>query len=243
MKYIAISLVFLNLAYFAYQSTRGPGDRLASRVPPLPPGPRLQLLSERDGAGAQLQKTRLQKTQSQKTQLQVAGRSGPSQNQGQEQQEQEEPQAQPPACQALGPLTDVQQALDLNERLAALGLGGKPVARDAATGDSDFRVLLPPVASLQEAYRRVRELKSLDIDSYVITQGEDMAGISLGVFSTLDAARRYQSALAAQGYAAETREIHRQARSYWIVGEPGAAYAPSLLAQNPGLRLESAPCD
>lgn len=238
MKYIAISLVFLNLAYFAYQSAREPRDILASRAPPLPPGPRLQLLSERDGAA----RGQLQKTGPQKTRLQVAGRSGPGQNQQQE-QEQEAQQEQPPACQALGPLTDIQQALDLNERLGALGLAGKPVARDEATGDSDFRVLLPPVASLQEAYRRVRELRSLEIDSYVITQGEDMAGISLGVFSTLPAARKYQSALAARGYAAETREIHRQARSYWIVGEPGTAYAPSLLAQNPGLRLESAPCD
>ena len=75
-------------------------------------------------------------------------------------------------------------ARDVAERLKAIGYIVEMTAVDKPTGESDYRVVMPPLSSRQEVFRRHRELKSRGIDSFVITKGVDAQGISLGVFSS-----------------------------------------------------------
>jgi len=119
-------------------------------------------------------------------------------------------------CLGLGPFENVISAQDVAERLTTIGYEIEMTAVDTPTGASDYRVVLPPLSSLQEAFRRLREFKSRDIDSYVITQGVDSQGISLGVFSSNSAAERYQQELTGMGYDVVVRVIPRVNRGYWV---------------------------
>jgi hypothetical protein len=120
------------------------------------------------------------------------------------------------SCMGLGPFENVISAQDVTERLKAIGYTVEMTAVDTPTGESDYRVVMPPLSSLQEAFRRLREFKSRDIDSYVITQGEDAQGISLGVFSTNDAAEGYREELIGLGYDVSVKVIPRINRGYWV---------------------------
>lgn len=149
-------------------------------------------------------------------------------------------------CQSVGPFSDLLSATDVSERLNGLDLPFSVTAIDRPSGDSDYRVVLPAFPSLQEAFRRLRELKSRDIDSYVITEGPDAQGISLGVFSTQTAALNQQVNLVSEGYETEIREIPRVTREYWIQGEAGAQLPgyqqTALMVEFPRLKVEESDC-
>lgn len=151
-----------------------------------------------------------------------------------------------PPCSALGPFSSIKLARDLGEHAAALGLPATVVARDQVAGDSDFRVLLPPAPSVQEAFRKLRELKKRKIDSYVITDGEDARSISLGVFSTEEAALDHQTDIKDRGYNAKVKQIPRITRTYWLIGQQGTSFPESrmqaLRSGDIEFAVESLPC-
>lgn len=148
-------------------------------------------------------------------------------------------------CRGLGPFEDVLIAQNVTERLNATGIEVTLNAVDTPTGEYDFRVVLPPLASVQEAFRRLRELKSREIDSYVITQGEDAQGISLGVFSTQEAAESHQVFLGERGYQVEIKQIPRLSRGYWIQATGGIlsiAAVDDLIGEFPEVSLTETAC-
>ncbi|MDA0791351.1 MAG: hypothetical protein O2780_18075 [Proteobacteria bacterium] len=124
-------------------------------------------------------------------------------------------------CEALGPFLDIVSSQEVLERLSALD--GVPVLRavDQPTGEYDFRVMLAPAVSLEEAFRKLRELQNQKIDSYVITKGRDALAISLGVFSTREAADSAEARFQRDGYDARIRAIERVDRRYWLFAAPG----------------------
>ena len=89
-------------------------------------------------------------------------------------------------------------------------------ALDSVLDEYYYRVLIPPVESLEVAFRNLRELQSLGIDSYVITRGEDSLGISMGVYSNAFTAEDVRRKLARDGYPTNVRQVSRIAREYWI---------------------------
>ena len=131
------------------------------------------------------------------------------------------------------------EALDLLVELRAI---------DRATGNYDHRVMIPPAASLEAAFRKLRELQTQKIDSYVITQGKHTLGISLGVFSTLAAAHKLQLALAADGNQTEIVEVSRSRREYWIFSGEGShllagdSFMESLELEFPGVGRQPQMC-
>lgn len=149
-------------------------------------------------------------------------------------------------CQGLGPFEDIVSAQDITERLNGMGVLVNLRAVDEETGEYDYRVVIPPVASLQEAFRRLRELKSQDIDSYVISQGEDAQGISLGVFSSQSAASDHQQTLADEGYETVIREIARVVRGYWVFADRDVAIPEDEIQRaintNPSVSLTESAC-
>lgn len=120
------------------------------------------------------------------------------------------------SCMGLGPFENVISAQEVAERISTIGYAVEMTAVDTATGESDYRVVMPPLSSLQEVFRKLREFKSRDIESYVITQGEDAQGISLGVFSSLSAAEDYRQELIGLGYEVSVKVIPRINRGYWV---------------------------
>jgi hypothetical protein len=147
------------------------------------------------------------------------------------------------ACFAIGPFEDVFSGQDALEQLVALDQRLELKAVDVATGERDYRVLIPPASSAEEAFRKLRELQASKIDSYVITQGAQAMGISLGVFSTSDAANVLRSRLQSMGYASEIIEIERLSRNYWLFPQKDSEIqAPKWLANRPELELKQMNC-
>ena len=206
MKYIAVCLLLLNVLYLGYQLWFKDNPKSAASLPESEHhGTLIKLVSESSGADER--------------QLEVeevlnnpVTEAGPGAGQ---------------TCTALGAFEDVVSAQDVAERLDAVGFDADLRAIDKPTGEFDYRVVLPPAPSLQEAFRRLRELKSRDIDSYVITQGEDSLGISLGVFSSRESAVNHMGNLEKGGYEVGIKEIPRLSRGYWIYSQEASQEFPA----------------
>ena len=120
------------------------------------------------------------------------------------------------SCLGLGPFENVISVQAVAKRLKAIGYTVEMTAVDTRTGESDYRVMMPPLNSQQEAFRRLRELKSRGIDSSVITKGVNVRGISLGVFASNGLAEDYRQELIGLGYEALLDVLPRVNRGYWI---------------------------
>ncbi len=229
MRYVAWTLLVINLGYFGWgavlrdvpdQARESPRPRLEQGVESL------VLLTESDAGARQAQLNQVIRN--------------PISN------------AAPPApslsCTALGPLPDLFSGEAMREQLAALDVGAQLRAIDETTGEIDFRVLIPPASSIEEAFRQLRELKSLGIESYIITQGEDALGISLGVFSTPEAAAQLRAERQRQGYEPEIAELPRVERQFWVFDQSGVAQGARLdsweqiAASRDGLTVQTLPC-
>ena len=122
-------------------------------------------------------------------------------------------------CMALGPFEDILPGQDVSDRLTTMGLVVNLRAIDEPTGEYDFRLMLPPAASLEDAFRKRRELQAQDIVGHVITEGRDEFAISLGVYSSEEAVKAAQIDHANSGYKSIVARIPRLNRSYWVITE------------------------
>ena len=229
MRAIALSLIAVNILYFLYQ-----GFYLEAKSTPLSVRSvdesleRIYLLSENSNAGIQ-----------------------------QQQQEEMDLVINNPIfldredsslCQTIGPFKGLFEGQAALEKLVALEFDVELKAVDRATAESDYRVMIPPATSLQAAFRKLRELKSQEIDSYVITQGSDSLGISLGVFSTEAAAVSLQKTLQASGYEAKITAIPILDRQFWLYGVGGRnfeindALMVELVEEYPGIEQKEGQC-
>ena len=152
----------------------------------------------------------------------------------------------PKTCNAIGPFQDIFSGQALLNQLQAMNIKAALHAVDQPTGPNDYRVVIPPANSLQDAFRKLRELKSRNIDSYVITQGEHALAISLGLFSDEAAAKRMVAMREKQGYKADVVAIPRVNREFWVFPAPGqivnAKQWQSLTAQNDSLQHKAMQC-
>lgn len=207
MKWIFYSLLLVNIGYLSYQllwpreSIPAVGSTFAESEN------RILLLSERTGVSVREQEV----TDVLENPMTVEKG---SQNQ---------------ICRGLGPFQDILSAQDIAERLNASGFPIDMRAVDVPADGADYRVVMPPLPSLQDAFRRLRELKSRGIDSYVIAEGPDTQGISLGVFSSEVAARNQQEDLLAEGYETEIRVIDRVVRGFWLFAVEPRPFPPDIL--------------
>jgi hypothetical protein len=223
MKYVFVTLLLLNLGYFGYWAL-APQQAEEPRVSRSSSNtPTIQLLQE-GGQGADP--------------ISRIVVSSP-----------EVPVSRPEAsCMAIGPFVDLFSSQAVTSQLTALDQQVSLRAIDELTATTDFRVLLAPAKSLQDAYRRLRELQSQQIDSYVITQGKYSLGISLGVFSRRDAADRTQSDLLKRGYQTEIVTMPRYNRQFWIFPSLGGGISidaqvwRDIQANHTGVDYHSLPC-
>jgi hypothetical protein len=151
-------------------------------------------------------------------------------------------------CMAIGPFNDLNSGQGVVTQLTALDLIVELKAVDNESVNRDYRVMIPPASSPQEAFRKLRELQSQNIDSYVISAGRNSQGISLGVFSTRFAAVALQEELQDAGYNPEIVDMPTLTREFWIFSTSERALVLdsdawiSLTANHPDLELRSHPC-
>ncbi len=148
-------------------------------------------------------------------------------------------------CWQIGAFEALELTQDMAERLSAVDVDVEIKAVDAPTGEYDYRVVILPMPSMQEAFRRLRELKSRNIDSYVMAQGENARGISLGLFSTQTAAQRHQQSMSASGYDSEILSIPRVSRGYWLYTQGGVIPGPmmqEIRSSAEGIELSETAC-
>jgi hypothetical protein len=152
-------------------------------------------------------------------------------------------------CVVIGPFMSIHESLNVGNQLASLEFELEAKAVDLPTGEFDYRLLVPPMSSLEEAFRKLREFQASNIDSYVITAGENALGISLGVFSTRQAADIAMAKVRSEGFDGNVVEIPRLNRTYWLFNAPGLELAmneivwKNLTASNPDIEKRELPCE
>lgn len=255
MRWVFLTLVFANLVYFGYQWRQATDATKPIKAPhpdALSAGG-VRLLSERNGRSDRDHEA---ERVLQNPELATEGMPDESET-GNE--EPVQPLTDAPgtgalpeispvvvnSCWRIGDYSDLAQAQDISERLTAVDLDVEIKAIDAPTGDYDYRVVIPPMPSMQEAFRRLRELKGRNIDSYVMTQGENAQGISLGLFSTETAAIRHRQQMAGLGYESVVRPIARVSRGFWLFTAPGVipeSMMRDLLDADEGVEVSETDC-
>lgn len=119
-------------------------------------------------------------------------------------------------CTLVGAFPESRKAEYFVEHLRALDIAGA-VQEMEVPGESSFWVYLPAEVSKKKALRLLHELQAKKIDSYVIPKGDLANGISLGLFSSEEAALRRQDEVAGHGYSAAVEEVERTYEEVWVV--------------------------
>ena len=198
MRWIVLFLSFANTGYFAwgmfdqFKSGYEVSTQPASELPKN--GRRLILVSETPSA--QPQKTPSEPTQKQVSKIATANVSGKE-------------------CLTLGPFNSTEEADQVQQRLFSLGISSRERAEENNQA-ADYWVHIPPLPSRDAAIRLLRELQAQNIDSFVITQGELANGISLGLFSKQDSAKKVSRRLMAAGYSVEVKSLSRVPERWWL---------------------------
>ncbi|MDZ7684094.1 MAG: hypothetical protein U5O39_02895 [Gammaproteobacteria bacterium] len=88
----------------------------------------------------------------------------------------------------------------------------------------------------------------MGVDSYIMTQGEDALGISLGLFSTREAAESLRGQRERQGYVAEIDELPQVERQFWVFDIGGVVTDDrlkiweNLVLDTAGVKLQMRSC-
>jgi hypothetical protein len=121
-------------------------------------------------------------------------------------------------CYALGPYTDDISVRVAQARALKLVLTGLINEVEVPNNkDTEYWVLLPPQASRAAALEQLKQLQKRGVDSYIITQGELVDGVSLGLFRKQDSATRLSAKVRGLGFTDVTiREIGSTTTEYWL---------------------------
>lgn len=125
-----------------------------------------------------------------------------------------------PVCHMIGPFKEKISARQVKERLAALDITVNTYSL-SIPGKPDYWVHLGPMRSRKEAMDALRELHSKNIDSFLITEGSLLNGISLGFYTRVELAQAVLKQRREQGYDAKIQEVPRFSEELWEVFADG----------------------
>jgi SPOR domain len=128
-----------------------------------------------------------------------------------------EPAVAPAACIEWGGFA-VAEAPRAEKALEPLALGAR-LSQRRSEETAGWWVFIPPQANRPAALKKITELKALGIDDYFIIQEEGKMrwAVSLGVFSSEDAAKSRLDALRAKGVrSAQSGERDTQVAKVWF---------------------------
>lgn len=152
-------------------------------------------------------------------------------------------------CELLGPFVDEGQGEGILAKLRQTGVEAEISGMDVP-GPSDYWVYHPPLSSRRAALRKLAEFQSKGIDSFVITQGALVNGVSLGLFTQKRSADDLVSQIQRLGYPAQIQEVYRSRREFWIEanylpggdGNARAALWQELEASHPLMQRKQNAC-
>ena len=140
--------------------------------------------------------------------------------------------AAPSACLEWGGFA-VAEAPKAEAALAPLGLGAR-LAQRRSEETAGWWVFIPPQTNRAAALKKTAELKALGIDDYFILQDEGKMrwAVSLGIFSTEEAAKTRLEALRAKGVrSAQTGERDTHVAKIWFQLRNGDAAQQAALRE------------
>lgn len=230
MRWIFASLVLLNLLYFAWnywqsQVMPAPKTQVSSGLPPEV-GDDLVLLTER-----------LPAPSSPAPPPSIAPMAPPS---GKE--------ATREICARMGPYADQESAGAVVRTLADSALVAS-VSEAVDQHSRQYWVILPPAQSRQKALQLLRELQARNIDSYLITEGEMVNAISLGLFNREALAAGVRDKIREAGYKAEIHHKQRHEKAYWVqvsfdqASEKARKVLGEVVSEEDGIKISNTPCE
>lgn len=118
-------------------------------------------------------------------------------------------------CTFVGPFKAMLPAEYFSEHLSALEVSSQ-VLRMEVAGEPSYWVYQAPESSRKAALRKLHELQSKGIDSYVIPKGELEDGISFGLYSTPEGAQERLAEVQARGYEVKIKRNDRTFEEVWV---------------------------
>lgn len=221
MRWIVITLIAINAAYFVWQqqfsasppnevtavATTGKELRLASEVAtPTPaavevPPPHAAVSDSNPGTQQHLSPPPVTTTATVQPPAPVA----------------KEPNPQPRACYSIGPfllVNDVNNTAKLFEGVDGMSTQQRAAAERSQAG---YWAYVPPLDTLQAARAVLRDLQDRGIrEILIISEGARANAISAGVYTTEAQAQERRDAIHAFGYTAEIEPLYRTQPQYWL---------------------------
>lgn len=223
LRWLVLGLLLCNLIYFFWARQTGFESAAASDTTAVAEGASLVLLSE---------------TRNSSTAVNGSGR------------EHVQPTIDPPVpvCHMIGPFKEKISARQIKDRLQALDIN-VVTYQIKIPEKPDYWVHLGPMRSRKEALDVLRELQNKKIDSFLITEGELVNGVSLGFFTKDELAQAVQKQRREQGYDAKIRQIPRFTQELWEVfdGQQFTKFSDELWQKvksgTEGIELRKNSCD
>jgi len=153
------------------------------------------------------------------------------------------PLAADAVCQSLGPF---ETSAGLRKAMDALMPKVERIQfREVeATALRGYRVYLPAAADRAQALATARSLSAKGVaDYYVVTAGDQINTVSLGIFRELENATARRNEVVALGYNAVVEPRTEPVKQWWIdlASAPGFDWH-AVLGGAPGVKAEAAPC-
>jgi hypothetical protein len=144
-----------------------------------------------------------------------------------------EPVAPVRECRVWGPAQSAEELAELGDRLAAQG--GFPEIRESyVQSEPDYMVYVSKLGSRERAKMTAGELKSLDIDSYLINRDDQGPILSVGVFSQKVRAERQRERLQTLGYDVVLEVLERNQTVFELTAH--------VLVESPEYATSTSPC-
>jgi hypothetical protein len=120
----------------------------------------------------------------------------------------------------IGPFHEKISAHQVKDRLTAMPMR-VDLYQISVPAKPVYWVYLGPLRSHQEAQDQHRQLLEKNIESFIITEGPLLNGVSLGFFTMADSAQTLLRQRREQGYDAKLREVARTTPEIWAVFADG----------------------
>lgn len=148
-------------------------------------------------------------------------------------------------CFALGPFVATNIATSVLARLNERGLPAT-LRKTQGRKPTGYWVYLPPLESPEAAKVVFKEMIKLNIDSFIIADGEQKNGISVGFYNSEGIAQRRQQEVQSKGFDVTLEQRYKVRNEYWLdVADDGQLVATGdpLFEEFPGLQREQTRCE
>ncbi|MBS0213736.1 MAG: SPOR domain-containing protein [Proteobacteria bacterium] len=121
-----------------------------------------------------------------------------------------------PRCQTIGPFASPDDTRRASDTLAPL-VGRIQQRTDSATAATGYRVFVAALPNRDAALEAVRQMAAKGMtDYYVVTTGDQVNTISLGLFQDLDNATKRRDEVRKLGFDARLEPKVGQVQQYWL---------------------------